>query len=97
MNEWATKGAGLPSPPHPPTLSFGLILPLGNKVRKRQLGVLKVKNFTQFHCVCLFVALIFVVHEKGLSLPQGESVTNNNNNNNNLLFIRRKIAFKYMT
>ena len=48
--------------------------------------------------VCLFVALIFVVNEKGLSLPQGESVTNNNNNNNdNLLFIRHKIAFKYMT
>ena len=61
--------------------------------------MLKVKNFTQSHCVCLFVTLIFVVHEKGLSLPQGENVTNNtnNNNNNNLLFIRRKIAFKYMT
>ena len=33
MNEWATKGAGLPSSPLPPNLSFGLILPLGNKVK----------------------------------------------------------------
>ena len=83
------EGGGAPLPSPSPSLVLWPNIAIGQQ-GKSQLGVLKVKNFTQSHCVCLFVALIFVVHEKGLSLPQGENVTNNNNNNNNLLFISAK-------
>lgn len=70
-------GARLPSPS--PNLVLWPNVAVGQG--KSQLGELNVKSLTQSLCVCLIVGLIFVVHEKGLSLPQGESETNNNNNN----------------